>query len=275
MVDGVKNSTVTFSNGHAYLARVIGSDAYSDLAIITINAPRAEYHPLSLGSSSKLAVGETVVAIGNPFGLSGTITVGIVGHLGRTLDTGNSGGFLIADTIQFSAPINPGNSGGPLINTNDLVVGITSAAVTNSQGLGFAIPSDTISRELLSLIRNGTYNKHPYLGLGLTDMSFELAQAMRSNLTWGVLVQSAIPGGPADKSGIRGGTQIVTILQTRYLIGGDIITSIDGNRIVNLDGFTAYLEEHAVSGQTVQLGIVRNGQPIVVSVVLGTRPALT
>lgn len=275
VVDGLLNSTVTFSNGDAYRARAVGSDAYSDLAIVSVNAPLAEYHPLNLGSSSKLKVGETVVAIGNPFGLSDTITVGVVSQLGRSLDTGISGGFVIADTIQFSAAINPGNSGGPLIDSKGMVVGITSASVTNSQGLGFAIPVDTISRELPFLVKDGRYDKHPYLGVQLVDMNYELSQAMGTNVTWGVLVEGIVAGGPADKSGLIGGTRTTTILDQRYLIGGDIITSVNGTRVVDYDDFASYLEQHAVSGQTVQLGIIRQGDSMVISVVLGTRPPLT
>lgn len=275
VVDGLLNSTVTFSNGDAYRARAVGSDAYSDLAIVSVNAPLAEYHPLNLGSSSKLKVGETVVAIGNPFGLSDTITVGVVSQLGRSLDTGISGGFVIADTIQFSAAINPGNSGGPLIDSKGMVVGITSASVTNSQGLGFAIPVDTISRELPFLVKDGRYDKHPYLGVQLVDMNYELSQAMGTNVTWGVLVEGIVAGGPADKSGLIGGTRTITILDQRYLIGGDIITSVNGTRVVDYDDFASYLEQHAVSGQTVQLGIIRQGDSMVISVVLGTRPPLT
>jgi 2-alkenal reductase len=182
---------------------------------------------------------------------------------------------VIADTIQFSAAINPGNSGGPLIDSKGMVVGITSASVTNSQGLGFAIPVDTISRELPFLVKDGRYDKHPYLGVQLVDMNYELSQAMGTNVTWGVLVEGIVAGGPADKSGLIGGTRTITILDQRYLIGGDIITSVNGTRVVDYDDFASYLEQHAVSGQTVQLGIIRQGDSMVISVVLGTRPPLT
>ena len=274
MVDGYVNSTVTFSDGNAFPAKVVGSDGYSDLAIVTVNSPVSELQPLQLGSSSDLRVGETVVAIGNPYGLSNTITVGIVSQTGRSIQTGMSGNFAIADTIQFSAPINPGNSGGPLIDSSGLVVGITTASVTNAQGLGFAIPSDTITRELPSFVTDGGYNKHPYLGVQLVDMNYELSQAMQTNLTWGVLIENIIPNGPADIAGLRAGTQQVTVEQQNYTIGGDIITSINGHRIVNYDSFSAYLEEHAVSGQTIQIGIIRQSHYMVVPVELGTRPPI-
>ncbi|MGA3406466.1 MAG: trypsin-like peptidase domain-containing protein [Candidatus Bathyarchaeia archaeon] len=274
MVDGYVNSTVTFSDGNGYPARVVGSDGYSDLAIVSVNSPLSELHPLQLGSSSNLKVGETVVAIGNPYGLSNTVTVGIVSHTGRSLQTGLSGNFAIADTIQFSAPINPGNSGGPLINSDGMVVGITTASVTNSQGLGFAIPSDTISRELPSLVTNGGYNKHPYFGVQVVDMNYGLSQAMQTNVTSGVLIEHVLPDGPASQAGLRGGTQQVTIEQQDYIIGGDIITTINGHKIVNYDSFSAYLEENATSGQTIQVGIIRAGNYMILTVQLGTRPPI-
>lgn len=274
MVNGYVNSTVTFSNGDAYPARVVGSDGYSDLAVISVNSPLSEFHPLQLGSSSDLMVGEPVVAIGNPYGLSNTVTVGIVSQTGRSLQTALSGFFAIADVIQFSAPINPGNSGGPLINSDGLVVGITTATVTNAQGIGFAIPSDTISRELPYLVKEGGYDKHPYLGVQLLDMNYQLSQAMQTNVTSGVLIVNVLVGGPAMLAGLRGGSEQVTISQQNYTIGGDIITSINGHKVVNYDSFSAYLEENAVSGQTIQLGIIRQGNYMVISVTLGTRPPL-
>ena len=275
VIDGLADMTVTFSDGNSFSAKVVGSDAYSDLAIVSVNASQSEYHPLELGSSDALQVGETVVAIGNPYGLSNTITVGIVSQLGRALQEDTLGGYAIPGTIQFSAAVNPGNSGGPLIAPDDRVVGITSAAVSNSEGLGFAIPSDTIVREMPSLIRYGKYDKHPYLGVRLITMTYQLAQAIGTNVTYGLLIEHVVPGGPASVAGLRGGTQNVTIQQQEYIIGGDVIVSINGQRVTDYNSFSSYLEEHAVAGQTVQIGIIRNGQYIVISVVLGTRPPLS
>ncbi|HUK51073.1 MAG TPA: PDZ domain-containing protein, partial [Terriglobales bacterium] len=183
------------------------------------------------------------------------------------------------DTIQFSAPINPGNSGGPLLNPNGLVVGITTATATDNsgssaQGLGFAIPSDTITRELPYLVKDGSYNKHPYVGVSLADMNYQLAQVTGSGVTWGVLVQSTVQGGPADQAGIRAGTQNVTVDGQQYTIGGDVIVSLDGTRIVNYDAFSAYLETHATPGQTLQVGIIRQGKQITLPIQLGTRPPI-
>ena len=165
VVDGVTNLTVTFWNGDAYPAKVVGTDPYSDLAVVTLNAPSSEFVPLQIAPSTPgVSVGQVVYAIGNPFGLSGSLTYGIVSQLGRTIQEATAGSFSISDVIQFTAPINPGNSGGPLLDANGDVIGITTATVSGSQGLGFAIPSSTIIRELPSLISTGTYTNHAYLG---------------------------------------------------------------------------------------------------------------
>jgi S1-C subfamily serine protease len=275
VIDGMVNSTVTFSNDDAYAAQVVGSDPYSDLAVVSVkSAPPSEFHPLQLGVSSSLKVGESVVAIGSPYGLSGTITVGVVSQMGRTLQEDTLGGYAIADTVQFSAPINPGNSGGPLLNPNGLVVGITTATTSGGQGLGFAIPSDTITRELPYLVKDGSYNRHPYVGVSLADMNYQLSQAMGTDITWGVLVQGIVPGGPADQAGLKSGTRNVTVGGQDYTIGGDVIVSLDGNRIVNYDAFSAYLERHATPGQTLQVGIIRQDKQMVIPIQLGARPSI-
>jgi S1-C subfamily serine protease len=274
VMDGLENATVTFWDGDAYPAQLVGSDAYSDLAVISVKAPSSEFYPLQLGTSSSLMVGEPVVAIGNPYGFSGTITVGNIGQLGRTLQEDTLGGYAIADTIQFSAPINPGNSGGPLLNAAGQVVGITTASASGSQGLGFAIPSDTITRELPSLIQDGKYNGHAYLGVQLADMNYELSQEMGTGVTWGVLIEGVTAGGPASQAGLRAGTENVTIQGQSYVIGGDVIVSLNGNKIVSYDALSAYMERNGVPGQTIQVGIIRQGHQMTIPVQLGTRPAI-
>lgn len=271
VVDGIVNSTVTFWNGEAYQAKIIGSDAYSDIAVIATQASRSELYPLEFAPSSSLVVGEPVVAIGDPFGLSGSVTFGIVSQLGRTIQYQSAGsGFSIADVIQFSAPINPGNSGGPLLDANGMVVGMTTAIASGSQGVGFAIPSDTILRELSSLVSSGKYDKHPYLGFQGTDMNYQLSQIIGTNATYGVLIEKTVTGGPADKAHLRGGQQIVTIGGQQYLVGGDIMVSIDGSRIVNYDAFSTYLERHTLPGQTIRVGIIRSSSYLEVQVTLGS-----
>ncbi|SRR5579875_927689 len=268
------NLTATFADGNAYPAKVIGSDPYADLAIVTVpSAPSSEYHALTLASSSSLRVGQSVVAIGDPYGLTGSMTEGIISQLGRTLQDPTAGNFSIADVIQFSAPINPGNSGGPLIDAQQQVVGITTATISSSQGVGFAIPSDTIMRELPSLITNGTYKLHSYLGIAETDMNYGLAHAMGANLTYGVLIETIVPNGPASRAGLHAGNRTAVIDGQQYILGGDIIVSLNGTRITSSDSLATYLEEHTVAGEVLSLGIIRDGtQNMTLELTLGARP---
>src|SRR5208337_846245 len=243
--------------------------------LLTTPAPTNELYSLQLTSSSSLQVGDPVAAIGNPYGYSGSITTGIVSQLGRSVQYGSSTGnatFPIADVIQITAPINPGNSGGPLLNTNGMVVGVTTAVVVGSQGLGFAISSDTVLRELPSLATTGTYTQHSYLGIETVDMTYQLAQATQSKVTYGVLVEKSVHNGPADIGGLKGGTDEVVVQGQQYIIGGDIIVSIDGVRIVNNDALSTYLESNTQPGQTVQISIIRAGNPMTLEITLGTRP---
>jgi S1-C subfamily serine protease len=272
VVDGAENITVTFVDGTSYPATVLGSDAYADLAAVSTDAPDSELLPLQIASSKTLRVGDPVVAIGNPFGLIGSMTVGIVSQLGRTINESTIGNFSIANIIQTSAPINPGNSGGPLINYLGQVVGITAAIVSNSQGLGFAIPSDTILREIGSLVETGSYTKHSYLGIIGTDMDYEIAQGMGTNVTYGVLLTQLVSGGPADKTGLRGGTTVLPTPSGNVTIGGDIVIAVDGVRIVNIDELLSYIESNTLPGQTINMTIVRDNQTMTVPLVLGTRP---
>lgn len=264
--------TVTFSDGDAYPASVVGTDPYSDLAVLTSNAPASELKPLTISPSSTLSVGDPVIAIGNPFGLAGSETFGIISQLGRTISESLAGDFPIADVIQFSAPINPGNSGGPLIDAEGDVIGITTAVVESSQGVGFAIPSDTILRELPSLVATGHYDMHPYIGIETTDMNYQLSLLEKTNYTYGVLIEDVISGGPASQAGIKGGTSSVTEDGITYSVGGDVIVSVNGTKIVNGDALSSYLEENALPGQKIALGIVRDGTLMTVILTLGTRP---
>jgi S1-C subfamily serine protease len=212
------------------------------------------------------------VAIGNPFGLVGSMTVGIVSQLGRTLNESTIGNFSIANIIQTSAPINPGNSGGPLLNYLGQVVGITAAIVSNSQGLGFAIPSETILREIGSLVETGSYTKHSYLGIAGNDMDYEIAQAMGTDITYGVLLTQVSSGGPADKAGLRAGTTQFQTSTGTVTIGGDIVIAVDGVRIVNIDELLSYVESNTLPDQTINTTIVRDNQTITIPFDLGTRP---
>lgn len=274
VVNGAANITVTFVNGNGYTATVLGSDPYADLAILSTNAPQNEYKPLEIVSSSTLKVGDPIIALGTPFGLTGSMTTGIVSQLGRTITEETTGGFPIANVIQITAPINPGNSGGPLLNYQGQVVGITTAIVSDSQGLGFAIPSNTILREMESLVREGSYAQHSWLGLYGVDMNYEIAAAMGTDVTYGWLIIEVVSGGPADEAGLRGGTKQTLIAGEWVTIGGDIIIAINETRITNIDDLASYLEEQTLPGQTINITIVRNKQPITIVVELGTRPPL-
>jgi S1-C subfamily serine protease len=272
VVDGAANITVTFADGDAYSSEVVGSDPYADLAVLTSNAPQDEYKPLSIANSSALSVGDPVLAIGTPYGLAGTVTSGIVSARGRTITESTTNGYVIADCIQTTTPINPGNSGGPLLNYEGEVVGITTAIVSDSQGIGFAIPSNTILRETESLITNGSYNQHPWLGASGTDMTFGIAQAMNTSRTYGWLITQVISGGPADKAGLQEGTKQAQIAGQLVKIGGDIVTAIDDAKITNIDDLSTYLEEHTSPGQTISVEIVRNNETLILSLKLEARP---
>ena len=272
VVDGVTSISVTFRNGDAYAASLLGSDVYADLAMLSISAPTDELKPLEIASSSTLNVGDFVIAIGDPFGLTGSMTTGIVSQLGRTISESTTN-FPIADIIQISAPINPGNSGGPVLNDKGQVVGITTAVVSNSQGVGFAIPSNTILREITPLINSGSYTQHPWLGIAGTDMTYDIAHQLNLNITYGMLITDISSGGPAEKAELKGGTKQVTIDGNSLTVGGDIIIAINGSRIVNGDDLSTYLEENTLPNQTITVTIVRNGSTMDIPVTLGTRPS--
>jgi S1-C subfamily serine protease len=275
VVSDTTNITVTFSNGNAYPATVLGSDPYAELAVLSVDAPEDEYVPIEIASSSNLKVGDPVMVVGTPYGLAGSMSTGFVSALGRTLTAETTGGYVIANVIQTTAPLNPGNSGGPVLNYDGQVVGIATAIVENSQGLGFAIPSNTILREISDLVNTGSYDNHPWLGASGTDMNYEIAERIGANVTYGWLIAKVTSGGPADQAGLQGGTEQVTIGDQTVVIGGDIIVAIDGTRITSIDDLSAYLEEYTLPGQTISVTIVRDNQTSNVSLELDNRPTST
>lgn len=272
VIEDVTNITVTFINGNGYAAEVLGSDPYADLAVLSTSAPENEYSPLEIASSLTLSVGDPLIAIGSPYELEGSMTTGIVSALGRTITEDLSGGYPIANVIQASTPINSGNSGGPLINYQGQVVGITTAIVSDSQGLGFAIPSSTVLREIGSLISDGSYNQHSTIGASGTDMTYEIAQAMNINVTYGWLIVEVTGGGPADNAGIKEGTKQVVAGGQTVVIGGDVIVKINDTLIRNLDDMSSYLEENTLPGQTIEVVVIRGDQVLTISLTLGNRP---
>lgn len=267
VVQNAINITATFADGNAYPTTLLGSDPYEDLAVLLADAPQSELKPVAIVSSSTLEVGDPVIAVGTPYGLAGSMTVGIVSALGRTISEETTGGYPIASIIQTSTPINPGNSGGPLLNYHGKVVGITTAIVSDSQGLGFAIPSNAILREIESLVTKGSYDQHSSLGVTGTDMTYEIAEAMGANVTYGWLIVSG-----SDQTGLQGGTSQVAIAGEIVTVGGDIIIALSGTRITNIDDLSTYLEEYTLPNQTIDVTIVRNGQTLTLPIKLGTRP---
>jgi S1-C subfamily serine protease len=259
VIEDETSIAVTFTNGHAYSANVLGSDPYVDLAILEVNAPSEEFNPLTIGSSSLLKVGDLVIAVGNPYELVGSMTTGIVSQLGRAVPEDQAGGYSIADVIQISAPINPGNSGGPLLNSKGQVIGITFAIIESSYGVGFAIPSDTITREVAWLVRGDQY-PHSWVGITGTDMTYQLAQEIGTTTTYGWYIVEVLFPGPGSQAG---------------LLSGDIILGINGTKVISGDDISSYLEEYTTPNQTIQIRVERNGSEISIPLELGTRPSLS
>ena len=275
VISSAEELVVTFSDGDAYEAELVGSDSYADLAILYVDAPESEFIPLEVTSSSNLKVGDPVVAIGAPMGLDSTMTTGIISQLGRTIDESLAGSFPIANIIQTNVAINPGNSGGPLLNYQGEVVGITTAIVEDSEGLGFAIPSNTILKEIDSLITNGYYDEHSWLGISGVDMTYAIADEIDVDVTYGWLVTYVSDNSAASLAGIQGGNQQKIIVDDYVIVGGDIIIAIDGNRVINGDFLMSYLEANTFPGQDITLTIVRDHQILNVPIELGNRPVVS
>lgn len=282
VIEGADEIDVTFWDGSAATAKLIGTDPYSDLAVIQVEVDAAKLFPLSLGDSDRVKVGQRVVAIGNPFGLLGTMTVGIVSGKGRTLPAdapnGSSNNFSNPDIIQTDAAINPGNSGGPLLNSAGEVIGINSAIRTDgtnraNSGVGFAVPSNTVSRVLQQILNNGRAS-YPYLGVSVDNhlTIAELAQALDLPVSTGVLIASVVDGGPAQRAGLQGGNRPVTVRGLPVRAGGDIIIAIDGDTIASFDEMIAYLSARKQVGQQVTVTVVRGDQTLQVPVTLDERP---
>lgn len=272
VVEGASELLVTFERGNSTRATIIGTDPYSDLAVVKLSTNMPWLRPLALGNSSALQVGETVVALGSPFGLSGTMTSGIISQVGRDLEA--TGGYKIVDVIQLDAAINPGNSGGPLVNLLGEVVGMNTAIISesgSSSGVGFAIPSDTIAREAPLIIATGSY-KHPYLGISGVDVNLDIAEAAKLNVTWGFLIGTVASNSPAAQAGIRGGNRDVTVLGQTVRIGGDIIVGIDGTVVKQLNDLSVYMERNKRPGDRVTLTIIRGNQKLFIGVTIGVRP---
>ncbi len=271
----VQNSdiiTVTFLDGRSYNAEVVGVDAATDIAVIKVNADPSLLKPIHIGDSSNLKVGMPVAAIGNPFGLSGTMTSGIVSALGRLLpqDTG----FSIPDVIQTDAAINPGNSGGPLLNSRAEVVGINTAIQSGTgefTGVGFSIPSNTIAKIVPKLISDGVFI-HPWVGISGRDIDPALAAALNLVDARGFLVVNVVEGSPADKAGLKGSDETKEVDGVEYPFGGDVILAVDGKVVRKIDDILIHLQRYKSVGDEMVLEVLRDGRVTNFVVELDERP---
>ena len=275
VIDNADNITVTFLDGSQYNASIVGMDKFTDIAVINVEEKPDYLHPLEIGDSSALKVGEPVAAIGNPFGLSGSMTSGIVSQIGRLLPSHDTG-FSIPNVIQTDAAINPGNSGGPLLNMNGEVMGINTAIQSGtgqSAGIGFAVPSNTISKVVPVLITEGKYS-HPWIGISGQDINPDLAKIRNLNHSKGFLIVTVIPDSPAEMAGLKGVSEIEKIDNKEYPKDGDIIISVDGKEVRKISDILIHLQEEKSVGDEMILGIIRNGEQMDIILTLVVRPDL-
>jgi len=276
VIEDAEELSVTLADGETYAAEIVGEDPTNDLAVIRIQAADLPA-PVPLADSDALRVGQFVVAIGNPFGLERTLTVGVISSLGRVI-RGPENNF-IGEVIQTDAAINPGNSGGPLLDLAGRVIGVNSQIVSPSQanaGVGFAVPANTVHRVVPELIERGSY-PHPWLGIEPISLTAERARAFRQAgmdipVDRGVLVLEVVRGGPADDAGIRGGDRLVRLGRYRVPLGGDIITVVDGQTVDDYQDLTVYLETETRVGDAVQIRVIRDGEEETFQVTLEERP---
>ena len=272
VIDDAQKVVITFLDGRSYNAEIIGTDEFTDLAVIKVNADLALLHPLTIGDSSNLKVGEQIAAIGNPFGLSGSMTSGIVSQLGRLLPSGS--GYSIPDVIQTDAAINPGNSGGPLLNMRGEIVGINTAiqsATGEFTGVGFAIPSQTVAKIVPTLIEDGEY-KHPWIGISGRDIDPDLAKVLELPDAVGFLVVTVVEDSPASKAGLIGSDKTIDVDGINYPMGGDIILSVDGIEVRKIDDILIHLQRAKSVGDEMILEVLRDGRTTNISIILAERP---
>jgi S1-C subfamily serine protease len=273
VVENYQKIRVIFHDGKSYDARVVGTDPFADLAVIKVDSAFQELHPLQLGDSSKLRIGDQVVAIGSPFGLTGSMTSGIISQVGRLLNPPNIS-FSIPNVIQTDTAINPGNSGGPLLDMNGDVIGINTAIQSDTgefSGIGFSIPSNTMKKIVPVLIRDGHY-KHPWLGVSGVSVDPDFAGLIGLGVKRGFLIQNVVPDSPASKAGLQGYKETKTIDGIQYKIGGDIIVGIDSIEVNKLEDMLNYLQDSKSVGDRINLKIIRDGKPTTSDLVLQERP---
>ncbi|MCS6840583.1 MAG: trypsin-like peptidase domain-containing protein [Roseiflexus sp.] len=277
VVENGSKFQVRFPDGTVLLARLVGGDPGSDLAVLKVDELPPGVAPLPLADSRTVEVGQRAIAIGNPFGLRNTLTVGIVSGIGRSLSgpASSSGGrFRIPNIIQTDAAINPGNSGGPLLNIYGEVIGVNTAISSGSgafEGVGYAVPSNAVSRVVPALIRDGRYD-HPWMGIGMRDVDPLLAESLNLPARQGVLITEVVPNSPAERAGLRGGTRRVVVGGRELPVGGDIIIAINGQPVRDSDELVSYLELETSVGDTVVVTVQRGDRQEQISMTLGARP---
>ena len=272
VVQDAEKVMITFLDGEAYIGNVVGSDRDLDIAVVKVEPTNTYLQPIKIGDSSELKVGEKIAAIGNPFGLSGSMTSGIVSQMGRLLP--QETGYSIPDVIQTDAAINPGNSGGPLINMKGEVVGINTAiqsATGEFSGIGFAVPSNTVKKVVPVLIQDGEF-KHPWMGISGTDVDPELAEVRELNSSKGFLVVSVIEGSPAETAGLLGVTETKEMDGREFALDGDIILSIDGETVRKISDILVHLQREKSVGDEMVLSVNRNGEILELTMILEERP---
>jgi S1-C subfamily serine protease len=273
VVEGADSVTVTFGDSDTFDAEIVGTDPSTDLALLDLDAPADALTPLTVGDSDKARVGDPVVAIGNPFGLESTVTTGIVSALQREIQSTTE--YAISDVIQTDASINPGNSGGPLINERGEVIGVNSQIATGgsgngSVGIGFAVPSNTVTEVVEQLKESGEV-RHAFLGISGVGLDASLIDALSLDVEGGVLIQEVTPGGPADEAGLAAGDTPVSVGGVRVLSGGDVIVAVDGEPTPSMEDVISRVNDAEV-GDTMALEVLRDGQTRTVEVTLGDRP---
>ncbi len=272
VIDDATKTIVTFLDGRSYNAEIIGIDESTDIGVIKVNADLKLLHPLSLGDSSNLKVGETITAIGNPFGLSGSMTSGIISQMGRLLPSDS--GFSIPDVIQTDAAINPGNSGGPLLNMRGEVVGINTAIQSTTgefTGVGFAIPSQTVVKIVPTLISEGEY-KHPWIGISGRDIDPDTANVLGLKDSLGFLIITVVEDSPAFDAGLVGSNKTIEVEGREYPVGGDIIVSVDGIDVRKIDDILIHLQRVKTVGDEMVLEILRDNRTTNITITLQERP---
>lgn len=272
VVSNANKIVITFLDGRSYNAEIVGIDKFTDIAVAKVNADLALLKPLPLGDSSNLKVGEQIAAIGNPFGLSGSMTSGIVSQLGRLLPSGE--GYSIPDIIQTDAAINPGNSGGPLLNMRGEIIGINTAiqsATGEFTGVGFAVPSQTVAKIVPTLIEEGEY-MHPWIGISGRDINPDMANALGLKDAVGFLVVTVVKDSPASEAGLIGSEKTIEVEGTTYQIGGDVILAVDGIEVRKIDDILIHLQRAKSVGDEMVLEILRDGRTTNVTIILQERP---